>query len=88
MSDTSGTEAKAPARPRSAIIADIEKERSALAGSFESLRGELDEALDAGQKRARDAGRKAAVIGPVVAGVVVAAAVGTRLLTGRSREKD
>ncbi len=85
MSDTPATEAKAPARPRSEILADIESERSALAGSFGSLRGDLDEAVAACDRRARNAAKKAAVIAPVAAGVVVIAAVGTRLLTGRSR---
>jgi len=62
---TAGAEAKAaeakaaakpPARPVSEIRADIEKERAELSRSFETLRSDLDEAVDAGKQRAADTG--------------------------------
>lgn len=91
MSDTSATTAstsgaaapKVPARPAAEVRADIEKERTALAGSFEALRGDLDEAFDAGTRRAKDAGRKAAVVGPAVAGALAVLLVLRRLVRRR-----
>jgi len=88
MSDTPGTETKAPGRPAGEILADIERERSELVGSFESLRSDLDEALDAGRQRVKDAGRKAAVIGPIVAGVVASAAAAALLYHRRSGKRE
>jgi len=86
MSDTSGAEAKAPIRPIGEIVSDIERERAELSGSFATLRNDLDEALDAGRQRARDAGRKAAVIGPIVA-VGLASLAAAALLFRRRRKK-
>ncbi len=76
--------AKAPERPVAAIRADLERERVALQGSFEALRGELDEAVDAARQRAADAARKARVVGPVAAGAVASVA-GAVLLVRRRR---
>ena len=84
MSDMPATGAKAPARPAAEIRADIVRERAALTSSFESLRDDLDEALDAAAQRAAGAGRRARVIGPVVAGLVVAAAVARLFFRRRS----
>jgi hypothetical protein len=88
MSETPGTDAKAPARSAGEILADIERERSELSRSFETLRSDLDESLDAGRQRARDAGKKAAVIGPIAAGVVASAAAALLLLRRRSRKEE
>ncbi|MBN2203937.1 MAG: hypothetical protein JW767_02835 [Thermoleophilia bacterium] len=74
---------KAPPRPAAQIRADIERERTALQGSFETLRGELDEAVDAARQRAVDAARKARVVGPVVAGGVASVAGAVLLLRRR-----
>jgi hypothetical protein len=74
---------KAPERPVAAIRADIERERAALQDSFEALRGELDEAVDAARQRAANAGRKARVVGPVVAGAVASVAATVLLLRRR-----
>ena len=87
MSDTPATDAAAPARPAAEIRADIERERSELSRSFESLRSDLDEAVDAGTQRAKAAGKKAAVIAPIVAGLV-ASAVAVRLLIRRRSAKE
>lgn len=81
--DTSGAESKAPARPAGEILADIEKERAGLTGSFDALGGDVDEAMDAGRQRARKAGKKAAVITPAVAAVLVAIVIA--LLLARRR---
>lgn len=86
VSDTPGASVKAPERPAAAIRADIERERAALQGSFEALRCELDEAVDAARQRAADAGRKARVVGPVVAGAVASVA-GAVLLLRRRRDR-
>lgn len=93
MSETSATTAtaaaapKPPTRPVAEVRAEIDKERAALAGSFEALRHDLDDALDAGTRRAREAGRKAAVIGPAVAGVL-AALLALRAIVRRRRSAD
>lgn len=83
--NTAPAAAKAPARPASEVLADIERERAALVGSFESLRRDLDEAIDAGARRAKDAGRRAAVIAPAVAGVLAALMTIRWLLRRRAR---
>jgi hypothetical protein len=88
MSDTPVTPAKAAARPAAEILADIEKERAALNGSFEALRRDLDEAIDAGRERARAAGKKAAVVVPAVAGVVASVAAAALLLRRRLAKKE
>jgi hypothetical protein len=88
MSDTPDTETKVPARPAGEILADIESERSGLVSAFDSLRGELDEALDVGRQRVTQAGKKAARVGPVVAGVVVSAAAAVLLLRRRSAKEE
>ncbi len=88
MSDIPDTEAKAPERRPGEILADIETERAGLDSSFESLRGELDEALDAGKRRVKQAGKKAAKVGPVVAGIVVSAATAALLIRRRSAKKE
>ena len=84
MSAEQSAEPKPPARAAAEIRADIERERDALAKSFESLRGDLDAAVDAGRQRVADAGRKARTVGPVAAGLVAFAAV-VRLLFRRRR---
>jgi hypothetical protein len=76
---------KRPQRPVSEIRADIEKERGEVSGSFAQLRGELDEAVDAGKQRASAAGRKVKRVVPVVAGAVVTLMVAGSLLRRRSR---
>lgn len=65
--------AKAPARPVAEIRADIERERAGLDRSFAALRGDLDEAVDAGRQRAARARRKAVVVIPAAATALVAA---------------
>jgi hypothetical protein len=82
--ESASAEAKAPERPVAAIRADLERERAALQGSFEALRGELDEAVDAARQAAVNAGRKARVVGPVAAGAVASVA-GAVLLVRRRR---
>ncbi len=53
-SEGAGAEAaKAPTRPVAEIRADMERERAGLERSFAALRGDLDEAVDAGKQRAR-----------------------------------
>jgi hypothetical protein len=74
---------KAPARPAPEILADIKAERAALSSSFEALRRDLDEALVAGRGRAGAAGKKAAVIAPVVAGLAVSVTAAALLLRRR-----
>lgn len=81
----SGAAAKAPTRPADEILADIEQERAQLAASFETLRRDLDEAIDAGKERAQAAGKKAAVAGPAVAGVLALVAALVLLVRRRSR---
>lgn len=75
-------EPRPPARPRGEILADIAKERDALEQSFAALRRDLDEALEAGRRRAGAARSKVAVVAPV-AGVVVASAVVAAVLFRR-----
>jgi hypothetical protein len=65
--------AKAPARPVAEIRADIERERAGLDRSFAALRGDLDEAVEAGKQRAARARRKAVVVVPAAATALVAA---------------
>ena len=78
-----GAEAvKAPARPVAEIRADIERERAGLDRSFAALRGDLDEAVDAGKQRAARVRRKAVVVVPAAAAALVAA------LLLRSRRRD
>jgi hypothetical protein len=79
--------AKAPARPVSEIRADIEKERAELSGSFETLRSDLDEAVDAGKQRAADTRRKAMIVGPAVAGVIASLVVARAVFKRRSRKE-
>ena len=81
-------EAKPPARPVSEIRADIEKERAELTRSFDTLRADLDEAVDAGRQRAADTGRKAKIVGPVVAGVVTTLVVARMLYKRRARKGE
>lgn len=82
--ETASAKAKAPERPAAVIRADLERERAALQGSFEALRGELDEAVDVARQRAADAAHKARVVGPVAAGAVASVA-GAVLLVRRRR---
>jgi hypothetical protein len=76
---------KPPQRPVSEIRADIEQERGELSGSFALLRGELDEAVDAGRQRVRDAGKKAKKVVPIVAGAVATLVVVRSMVRRRSR---
>jgi hypothetical protein len=64
----------------------LESERSEPSSSFASLCNDLGEALDAGMQRARDAGKKAAVIGAIVAALVASAAAAALLIRRRSAE--
>ena len=77
-----GTE---PSRPIPEIRSDIERERTELRGSFERLRGELDEAVDAGRQRAVDTGKKVKKAAPVVAGALVTLLVARSLFKRRRR---
>jgi hypothetical protein len=86
MNETATPKPKPPARPATAIRADIERERAALDGAFETLRRDLDEGLDAGRRRLADAGRKARTVAPVAVGLVVAGGV-ARLLLRRRRTR-
>jgi hypothetical protein len=88
MSENADATVKAPARPAAQIVADIERERAALSASFEALRHDLDELLDAGARRAADAGRKARVVGPIVAALVVLAGVARFLVRRRASRLD
>jgi hypothetical protein len=88
MTETNGDGARRPERPLAEIIADIEKERTALLGSLGSLRSELEEAVDAGRQKAVDAGRRAVAVGPLVAAVVLVLAAATLLLRRRSRRRS
>ncbi len=63
---------KAPARPVAEIRADIERERAGLDRSFAALRGDLDEAVEAGRQRAARTRRKAVVVVPAAAAALVA----------------
>ena len=74
--------AKAPARPVAEVRADIALERAGLDRSFAALRGDLDEAVDAGRQRAARARRKAVVVVPAAATALVVA------LFVRSRRRD
>jgi hypothetical protein len=85
--DTSGSEAKAPARPAGEILADIEKERAGLKESFDALGGDVDEAMDAGRQRARKAGKKAAVITPAVAAVILVIVIALLVAKRRAGKK-
>jgi hypothetical protein len=87
MTDTADKQ-KTPARPAAEVRADIERERGELGASFAELRTELDEAIDESQRRAAEVREKAKVIGPIVAGVVVAAATARVLLRRRSSRHD
>lgn len=84
MSDSTGADEKAPQRSVDEIIADIERERSELDRSFDALRKDLGEALDAGKQKAKDSGKKAVVGGSVIAALVVTAAVTRSWLRRRS----
>ncbi len=84
MSDVSRGTTKAPQRPAGKILADIERERSELNRSFEALRSDLDAALGDARQRAREAGKKAAAVAPVAAGLVALVAVGGFLLRRRA----
>jgi hypothetical protein len=81
-------EPKPPARPVSEIRADIEKERAELSRSFDALRADLDEAVDVGRQRAADTGKKAKIVGPVVAGVVTSLVIARMLYKRRARTGD
>ena len=73
---------KPPARPAAEVRADIVRERAALGASFDALRADLDDAVDAGRERAASLGRKARIVAPLVgAGLAVA-------LYLRSRARD
>jgi hypothetical protein len=85
-SSAAGAAAKPSQRPVAEIRADIEKERGELAASFTGLRGELDEAVDAGKKRADDMGKKAKRVAPLVAGAVATLVVARAILKRRSRK--
>ena len=76
---------KPPPRRAPEIRADIEKERGELGDSFAQLRGELDEAVDSGRRRARDVGRKTKKVAPIVAGAVATLVVVGSLVRRRSR---
>jgi len=82
-SEGAGAEAaKAPTRPVAEIRADMERERAGLERSFAALRGDLDEAVDAGRQRAARARRQAVVAVPAAATALVVA------LFLRSRRRD
>ena len=70
----------------SEIRADIEKERAELSRSFDTLRADLDEAVDAGRQRAADTGKKAKIVGPVAAGVVASLVVARMVFKRRARK--
>jgi hypothetical protein len=77
-----GQAQKPPARPPEEVRADIVKERVALGASFDGLRADLDDAVDAARERVASLGRKARVAAPLVgAGLALA-------LYLRSRARD
>ena len=80
-------DAKPPARPVSEIRADIEKERAELSRSFDTLRADLDEAVDAGRQRAADTGKKAKIVGPVAAGVVASLVIARMVFKRRAARR-
>ena len=88
MSETVDTGAKRATRPAGEIRADIERERAELNKAFAALRSGLDEAVDQGRERADEVRRKARVVAPIVAGVVVSAAVARMLIRRRSEKED
>lgn len=88
MTASDGTEKKTPERPPAEIVADIEKERTALGASLDALRGELDEAIVAGRERVKEIGRKAAVVAPVAGAVVVSVSTVIFVRRRRSGRKD
>jgi hypothetical protein len=71
----------------SEIRADIERERAEVSRSFETLRDDLDEAVDAGKQRAADTGRKAKIAAPIVGGVLATLIVARLLFKRRAREE-
>jgi hypothetical protein len=81
--EQAGAAQKPPARPVSEIRADIVKERAALGASFDALRADLDETVDAGKRRVAGAGRKAKFAAPAI-GAALALAL---LLRGRARRR-
>ena len=74
---------KQPARPAAEVRADIVRERAALGASFDALRTDLDDAMDAGRRRAASAGRKAKIAAPAV-GAALALVL---FLRSRARDK-
>ena len=85
--DIPGADAKAPARPAGEILADIEKERAGLTESFDALGSDVDEAMDAGRQRARKVGKKAAVITPAVAAVILVIVIAFLVARRRAGKK-
>jgi hypothetical protein len=81
--ETTPAAERQPARPVADIRADIFRERAALGASFEELRAELDEAVDAGRERVAGVGRKAKIAAPVV-GATLAVVL---FLRSRARDK-
>ena len=81
--EQAGAAQKPPARPAPEIRADIIEERAALGASFDALRGDLDEAVDAGKRRVAGAARKAKFAAPAI-GAALALAL---LLRGRARRR-
>jgi hypothetical protein len=73
---------KPPARPAAEIRADIVRERAALGASFDELRADLDDAVDAGKQRAVSVGRKAKIAAPAIGAAIFVA------LFLRSRARD
>jgi hypothetical protein len=65
--------AKPPARPSAEVRADIERERAELERSFATLRGDLDDVVDAGRQRAAGVRRRALVVVPAAAAALAAA---------------
>jgi hypothetical protein len=83
--ETGAAPEKPPQRSVTEIRADIEQERGELSGSFARLREELDETVDAGKRRASEAGKKMKKVAPLVAGAAATLVVAGALVRRRSR---
>ena len=66
------------------VAQDISDERELLRAAFENLGNDVDEIMADMRLKAADMGRKALVVGPAVAAVVIALAVRRR----RRRRKE
>jgi hypothetical protein len=81
---TAGAEAPKQ-RPAEELRRQIGEERDALTAGLDELADEVGEAADAARRRVIELGRRAVVIGPVVAGGVAAVLAARSLVRHRRR---